>query len=206
MTDEMSICLSVAVGFVIGALLTRRYLNEQKKQKPIDESSIPPEDVLISTKTAYIDGSDLKGFMQKESFDVRTSFTKEKPNIMEYTEVLKRQQYNVFETAKKEEQKTELLEDPIRVVSPDEYGSNEEYEIISLTYYADHILTGDDDREIKEVEDIIGEDALGCFGQYEDDSVFVVNDNHKAYYEILLDPRTYSDVLKTKKYILNDDE
>ena len=33
------------------------------------------------------------------------------------------------------------------------------------------------------------------FGEYEDDAVFVRNDAHKTDYEILYDPRNYSDVM-----------
>lgn len=40
----------------------------------------------------------------------------------------------------------------------------------------------------------IGDDALGHFGEYEDDSVFVRNDEEQTDYEILLDGRNYHDV------------
>ena len=50
---------------------------------------------------------------------------------------------------------------------------------------------------VDDVEEIVGEESLTHFGEYEDDSVFVRNDRLKCDYEILLDQRNYSDVTKT---------
>ena len=74
--------------------------------------------------------------------------------------------------------------------------SNEEHEQISLTYYADGVLADENDEVIEDVEDAVGIDSLNHFGEYEDDSVFVRNDARKCDYEILLDQRTYSEVVE----------
>ena len=73
---------------------------------------------------------------------------------------------------------------------------DEEYEQISLTYYADGVLADENDEVIEDVEDAVGIDSLNHFGEYEDDSVFVRNDARKCDYEILLDQRTYSEVVE----------
>lgn len=83
------------------------------------------------------------------------------------------------------------------VISPEEFGEFEEYEQISLTYYADKVLTDEDNEKVDKVEEIIGEESLTHFGEYEDDSVFVRNERLKIDYEILLDRRNYSEVIKT---------
>ena len=80
------------------------------------------------------------------------------------------------------------------VITPDEFGEIYEYDTISLRYYADKVLTDEDDVVITNVDEIIGEDSLTHFGEYEDDSVFVRNDEMKADYEILLDLRKYYDI------------
>ena len=46
------------------------------------------------------------------------------------------------------------------------------------------------------MDEIVGEESLNHFGEYEDDSVFVRSDRLKCDYEILLDQRNYSDVVK----------
>lgn len=90
-----------------------------------------------------------------------------------------------------------------RVIPPDENGSMEDYEQITLTYYADHVLTDDNDRAMDddEIEETVGKESLTHFGEYEDDSVIVRNDRLRVDYEILLDQRTYADVLREHPYL-----
>lgn len=90
-----------------------------------------------------------------------------------------------------------------RVIVPDEFGDQEDYEQISLTYYSDGTVADDDDRAMSEdeIEETIGKDSLTHFGEYEDDSVFVRNDRLKADYEILMDQRQYAEILLEKPYL-----
>lgn len=78
------------------------------------------------------------------------------------------------------------------VISPNEFGTMDEYETVSLTYYSkDNVLTDDNDEIVDDVDEIIGQDSLKHFGEYEDDSVYVRNDRRKCDYEILLDESDY---------------
>ena len=79
------------------------------------------------------------------------------------------------------------------VISPQEFGEKPEYERISLTCYADGVVTDDGDEVLDDWADLVGPDALTHFGEYEDDSVFVRNDILKADYEILKDLSPYHD-------------
>ena len=78
------------------------------------------------------------------------------------------------------------------VISPDEYGEKD-YEVKSWTYYADFVLTDDDGEIVSEPESIIG-DALSHFGEYEEDSVFVRNENVEWDIEILKHEKTFSEI------------
>lgn len=83
------------------------------------------------------------------------------------------------------------------VISPAEFGDQDGYETESLTYYADGVLTDEYDEPIEDIDEMVGVESLDHFGEYEDDSVFVRNDNRRTDYEILLDTRRYSDTKKT---------
>ncbi len=85
------------------------------------------------------------------------------------------------------------VDELIRVIPPEEVGDNEDYEVITLWLYSDKVLVDDSNEPIEDPELILGPDALSSFGKYEDDSVFVQNDDRGCYYEILLDDRTYHD-------------
>ena len=99
--------------------------------------------------------------------------------------------YNNKSTTKEGSEKR----DDIYVISPDEFSEFSDYATKSLTYYEDGILVDDDDNIIEDVNNLVGEGSLETFGQYEDDSVFVRNETLKTDFEILADPRRYSDVL-----------
>lgn len=79
------------------------------------------------------------------------------------------------------------------VIMPEEFGEFDDYECISLTYYADDILADEDDI-IDNADEIVGENIASHFGEYEDDSVFVRNDRLKCDCEILRDERAFHDV------------
>ena len=91
------------------------------------------------------------------------------------------------------------------VIPPDEFGEHPNYGTESLTYYADGVLTDDFDNPIEDVEAMVGKDSLTHFGEYEDDSVFVRNEDHKTDYEILRDERNFSDIPKKTPYTVYDE-
>lgn len=91
------------------------------------------------------------------------------------------------------------------IISPDEYGEMDDYTSISLTYYSDGTLTDDNDEVVEDIDEIVGSDFRDHFGEFEEDSVFVRNDKRKCDYEILVDPRSYSDILKVKPYLRREE-
>jgi len=99
--------------------------------------------------------------------------------------------------------KKDSVETHPRIIPPEEFGEKEGYEQISLTWYADEVLADLDDHRLTdvEIEQRVGRDAMTHFGEYENDSVFVRNDELKCDYEILMDHRKYADVLEDKPYL-----
>jgi len=99
--------------------------------------------------------------------------------------------------------KKDSVETHPRIIPPEEFGETEGYEQISLTWYADEVLADLDDHRLTdvEIEQRVGRDAMTHFGEYENDSVFVRNDELKCDYEILMDHRKYADVLEDKPYL-----
>ena len=78
-------------------------------------------------------------------------------------------------------------------ISPVEYGESYDYDTKSWTYYADFVLTDEVGEIVNNPEDIIG-DALLHFGEYEEDSVYVRNENIECDYEILKHEKTFSEI------------
>lgn len=179
-------------GAAVGSAVTWQYTKkfyEQRAQEEIDSvketygKKVVPAQVEADTDekeaATVVDGVD------------------DKPDILHYAEILKHEKYTTGDESPTAENKP-------YVISPDEFGEFEEYDRISLTYYADQVLADENDDKIKDVDEVIGVESLTHFGEYEDDSVFVRNDRLKCDYEILMDSRTYSEVLKQKPHQKED--
>lgn len=97
-----------------------------------------------------------------------------------------------------DEEVTPVEEDLPKVIPPEEFGDIEDYDQISLTYYADGYLA-DDFNNYEVMEDIdahVGKESLKTFGRYEEDSVYIRNDNEQTYYEILRSDRLFVEVVR----------
>lgn len=84
------------------------------------------------------------------------------------------------------------------VISPEEYGATE-YEMISLTLYADGVLVEDDEDAIIDNPEMIIGDTLKHFGQFEDDALHVRDENNECDYEILKSEKNYYDLIKEEE-------
>ena len=119
-----------------------------------------------------------------------------KPDIVEYAKILSEVGYTNYAERqdKKEKKGVEPVEDERPyVISPDEFGEKDGYENVTLTYYADGVLTDYFDNVISNVDEVVGFDSLDHFGEYEDDVVFVRNEKMETDYEILRDLRDFNE-------------
>lgn len=83
------------------------------------------------------------------------------------------------------------------VIPPADFGTEDDYETYSLTYYADGVLTDAQDYPIENVDDMVGLDSLTHFGEYEDDTVHVRNEKMRCDFEICRDLSKYSDIYQS---------
>lgn len=180
--------MGVAVGSVATWQYTKKFY-EQRAQEEID-----------SVKEVFLKRSPDKNILNvveddsvPEKETARVDRFEEKPDISQYAKILECEKYIT-------DDKSPTTESKPYVISPEEFGEFGEYEQISLTYYADQVLADDNDERIKDVDDVVGVESLTHFGEYEDDSVFVRNDRLKCDYEILMDTRTYSEILKGRPH------
>ncbi len=185
-------------GVAVGSAVTWRYV--EKKYEQIAQDEIDSVKEVFSKREAK--------FTEDTEVRIKADNAKEKPSIIEYAARLREQGYTDYSDMvdeKPEEVKEESMSvDKPYVIAPEEFGDLEDYDTISLTYYADQILADDNDVIMDDVENVVGFDSLNSFGEYEDDSVFVRNDRLKCDYEILLDQRTYSSVIRRKPHEVDD--
>ena len=113
-----------------------------------------------------------------------------------YAEVLKDHKYSIDEPC------YEGGQDRPYVVTPEEFGNADEYDITSLNYYADGIVSDDWGNKIEDLEATIGEDFASHYGEYEEDAVYIRNDRLKVEYEVLKSLSKYSEMFPAEE----DDE
>lgn len=186
--SRMTNALSFFAGAAIGGGLVWYYIREKETARADREIESVKE---TYAKREQADRPD------KPATSILPGKNQDKPDLADYVKRLEREGYTEYsrtiEPAEKENPETS--EDGPYVISPAEFGEIEEYNKISLTYFADGILADELNEPVDDVEEIVG-DALEHFGEYEDDSVFVRNDAKRCDYEILQDLRNFKDVLE----------
>lgn len=183
MNSTLSKFLIFTAGAAIGSAVTWKLIKTKYEQIADEE--------IESVKEVYAKKeAERKVEAEPDTDDSIITIKNEKPNIFEYAkkykEIADENDYITVEGGVME------MDKPF-VIPPEEYDENG-YDTVSLTYYADGVLTDDMDNPIEDVEGMVGTESLTHFGEFEEDSVFVRNHNYKTDFEILLDTRNFSDV------------
>lgn len=205
MNSTLKGVLIFVLGAAAGSLATWKLI--EKKYKDIAQEEIDSVKDTFSKmkKNEYPDK--LEDYPDFEEFDDSDDVEKEpkpeqkidrnnKPDIVEYAKILSETGYTNYAERqdKKEKKGVEPVEDERPyVISPDEFGEKDGYENVTLTYYADGVLTDYFDNVISNVDEVVGFDSLDHFGEYEDDVVFVRNEKMETDYEILRDLRDFNE-------------
>lgn len=194
-----------AAGALVGSLCTWSYTKKYYEKIANDEIESMKEWLA-----RRVEEQDEKAEEQSSEPAEKPTSPSMKPNLMEYAAMVKDLGYTDYsrrtEEPEKETKEDEEVDDMDRphVIEPEEFGECD-YEEVSLTYYADGVLTDEQDNPIEDVDSMVGEDYAEHFGEYEDDSVFVRNDRMQTDFEILADQRNYSDLDKNKSYPMEDE-
>lgn len=193
MKNTLTNIVIFAAGAAIGSAVTWKILKDRYEQIAQEE--------IDSVKAAYSGRTQSDEPVEKEE-DILEE-TDEEVNaltdIRKYATMIQKQGYVDYANTGKPAKEVDNVNAPF-VIPPEEFGERDGYETISLIYFADGVLTDDDYEIVEDVDNVVGRESLNHFGEYEDDSVFVRNDELTADYEILLDQRNYRDVIKTKPH------
>lgn len=190
MKNTLSNIFIFAAGAAIGSIITWKVVEEKYKQ--IAQEEIDSVKEVFSRRTH-----------KDESEPVEETASISPAEKEEYNDIASK-----YDSTQKEKGGSEYMKNDLvspYVISPDEFGENDDYDTVSLTYYTDGVLADDDFEEIEDIEGTVGLDSLETFGEYEEDSVFVRNDENKTDYEILMDYRPYADAISTTPNLTDDE-
>lgn len=190
-----------AVGAGVGSLVTWKLVDEKYKRMADQEIESMREYYKEKYEDTY-EQLTLDDIPEEEEFNENPDIDEEE--IAEYESVAESAGYTNYADMVKLNKEVESVAEPY-VISPDEFAEIREYKAISLTYFSDGVLTDNKYDPIEDVDDVVGYDSLDHFGDYEDDSVHVRNDRLKTDFEILLDPRKYSDFINNDSHPTEDE-
>lgn len=176
MSEGLKNTIIFAVGAAVGSAVTWKLLKTKYEQIANEE--------IASVKETYAKKS-LEEIEKKSDDDYEEIIDEDE--IKNLAEIISQNGYNEEESIK--EGLKNMVKGPY-VISPDEYDEND-YETETLYYYPDGVLTDTYDNIIVDIEETVGKESLTRFGEYEEDSVFVRNDDLETDYEILLQPDNY---------------
>ena len=186
MNDNSSKVFIFVAGAAIGSVVTLKFL-EEKYRRIADEEI---ESVKETFKKAIEKEVGEDKNVEETPVKVATvSHTPDKPNITDYAAMTRGMGYDT------ETDKENVEDDGPRVIIPDDFGMNEDYDNVSLLYHVDGYLTNEQNVLVDDIENTVGFECLNTFGEYEDDAVYVRNDKLKTDYEILKVDSNYSDFI-----------
>lgn len=189
MNNKAIFVVAFSVGMAVGSVGT--WYCVKKKYEEFAQEEIDSVKQVFLKREKELKGDEIK----KNIAENVKAGDQEKPmSIKEYASFLQKQGYTNYSDTNEAENKEETKSVKPYVIPPEQFGEIEEYDQIELTYYADHILADENDDIVEDVEEVIGFESLSHFGEYEDDSVFVRNDERRCDYQILLDQGLYSDI------------
>lgn len=199
MNNKIVNLLVLAVGAVIGSAVTWKLVKNKYAQIAQEEIDSVKEvysrrEISKAINEGLNDGLNAEP-NEKVVNSIKQHFNNEKPSLAEYAKKLSKEGYINYSEIENQEEGEEEADKPY-IIPPESFGELDDYDCVSLNYFEDEkILTNDWNEPIDNVDELVGSDSLNHFGEYENDSVFVRNDERKTDYEIILDWRKYSDVI-----------
>lgn len=194
MNNNVKCLLAFTFGAVVGVAASWKYM--ELKYRKIADDEIASVKEVYSSKPVEEDTEESDEEDQVETEEVaepEPEFTKEEKN--EYRNIIRT---NYAGISKEGDTSDESPVDGPYIIDYNEVGELD-YEQIELTYYeGDGVLADELDELVDDVEAAVGRANLEKFGEY--DSICIRNDARKVDFEILLDVRSYADVMDLKKY------
>lgn len=180
---------SLIVGGVSGFFIGKSVY--AKKYKQISDKEI--SEVREAYKSYFSKKKSVKPAPQKP-FETRSTLqeTQPKETVVDYSEKY-REEADQYRTASPVlDRKEQPANSKITVLTPEEFRESSK-NAKTLIYYKDGVLADTFGNVIKDINSEVGPEALKTFGLYDDESVYVRNDNNDFDYEIIRSPKTYGD-------------
>ena len=200
----------IGLGFVGGYLLGSK-LSKKKYKNLADKEVESVKKAFEEHFGSIVDVSKDK----KKNISEKEAIITSKINTLKDQQTKKQEKQNYVDYSKKyrspevdakiaEEKEPQFGNLKPYVISPLDFSSST-YKTETLYYYEDNVLSGSDGIKIENVEKLLSNEALSSFGKYEEDCVYVRDDELQIDYEILYMHDKYRNGDRTSNYIVGQD-
>ena len=202
MNTNISKLFVFAVGAAIGSFSAWLYAKKHYEKIANDE---------IRSMREYFRKREKELLEDDETEDEPDSSEEEKDKGI-YSNIIKESGYVRYgkssnQDESEEKDKGDNVDDEPYVIRPDLFDTLDDYESMTLTYYADGVLADMFDVPIDDPDTLVGTDFVDCFNadEVDGDVVYVRNERKKTDFEIIEDLRNYSDMMKNKMRLEEDE-
>ena len=208
MNNKVFGAIIFTAGAIIGSLVTWKVIKTKYEDIAQEEINSVKEEytrLMVSMKKKLNDSVTYKDDNNEDDRSEKDTDNIDDSIMTNYNEIIKSYRssddeentQNEKEGEEKEEDNdgVSYMEAPY-VISPDDFGSIPGYNVEPLDYFADGILADGWGVEL-DIAEIIGEDGINHLRDYDDDVVYVRNEQTKLEYEVTRDPRTYAAAVRT---------
>lgn len=184
MKNQLSNIIIFAAGAAIGSAVTWKLLKTKYEQ--IAQEEIDSVKAVFSRREESGDSGEEK--------DEEYEPTEE--DITSYHKLIDENGYVNYSDKKEEKGEQEEMDDEkaVHIISPDDFSDNGDYETMTYYCYQDGVLEDTEGNVVDDIGGMTGSELMKHFGEYEDDSVFLRDDENQRDIEVLLDDRRYSEV------------
>ena len=199
--NDKKVILAFLLGAAAGTAVSWTFL--KKKYERIAQEEIDSVKETFGG-FGFVDDDDLEELLEEEDAqwdrveEAAAEIKNEGPTIKEYAAKLAEEGYTEHS-----EQPTELEEEEVESMANanfdapheipvEEFGMGD-YELSSLTLYADGVVTDDFDDVVDNPASMIGQDNLNDFAESEREFVYIRNDENHTEYELQRTDERYSD-------------
>lgn len=193
---------TLAVGVIIGSAATMQYF-KTKYENQYQEDLQSIKEVLLKEKEDFIAETDKIVKEKDVAIDelIKHNNKETAKEIINYCGYAKQSKAQTKKEAEEEEEVCNVQnhEDGPYIITPEEFRSIDDYDFQTLIYYADGHVATDTGDLITNYEDQIGYDALEHFGEYEEDTVYVRNDEEMMDFEVIRSDKNFTDILEEQR-------
>lgn len=127
---------------------------------------------------------------QKKEIELQQNSQEDKNDVIKYAEKYIRKNSELTREYMPEQEQRQEIE----LIDGDIFDTNPAYDTVTFTLFSDGVLVNEQQKIVIDYQNNVGREVIERFNEYEENgAVYVRNHKHQMDYEILRDPRSFTE-------------